>query len=208
VCRTWDAENRLIAVTSNGQTTQFVYDGDGARVLQVKPDGTTTAYPSASLRAGFGGLMEVTLPTADVIFADGFESGNFSAWSAEVDAENDLNVTTGSALVGAQGMAALIDNTTAMYVRDDSPNNETRYRARFYFDPNTLTMADGNTHDLFVGRGGGSDVLHVQFRKSGGAYQVNVGLLLAGDDQRRSKQWLDDAVDRRRAEDHTLRQRQ
>jgi hypothetical protein len=82
---------------------------------------------------------------SDVIFADGFESGNFAAWSAEQDTENDLNVTTASALVGTQGMAALIDNTTAMYVRDDTPYSETRYRARFYFDPNTLTMAGGPT---------------------------------------------------------------
>ena len=67
----WDAENRLISVTSNGQMTQFAYDGDGARVLQVKPNSDKTAY--------VGGLMEVTIPTEDVIFADGFESGNFSA---------------------------------------------------------------------------------------------------------------------------------
>lgn len=28
----WDAENRLTTVTVNGQTTTFVYDGDGNRV--------------------------------------------------------------------------------------------------------------------------------------------------------------------------------
>jgi hypothetical protein len=39
-------------------------------------------------------------------------------------------------------------------------------------------MTDGDKHDLFVGRSVVSDVLHVQFRKSAGAYQVNVGLLL------------------------------
>jgi YD repeat-containing protein len=27
--QTFDAENRLVSVTVNGQTTQFVYDGDG-----------------------------------------------------------------------------------------------------------------------------------------------------------------------------------
>jgi hypothetical protein len=32
----------------------FVYDGDGARVLQVRPDGGRTAY--------IGGLLEIDIP--------------------------------------------------------------------------------------------------------------------------------------------------
>jgi RHS repeat-associated protein len=57
--QTFDAENRLISVTVSGQTTQFVYDGDGNLVKKIKPDGTCTIYPSASLRAGVGGMYEV-----------------------------------------------------------------------------------------------------------------------------------------------------
>ncbi len=41
--QTWDAENRLASVTVNGQTTTFVYDGDGQRVKKVQ-SGQTTAY--------------------------------------------------------------------------------------------------------------------------------------------------------------------
>jgi RHS repeat-associated protein len=39
----WDAENRLIRVTdgSTGQITQFIYDGDGALVEEISPDGYT-----------------------------------------------------------------------------------------------------------------------------------------------------------------------
>jgi YD repeat-containing protein len=44
----WDVENRLIAVTATTgsaiSVTQFVYDGDGSRVLQLLPDGSQTAY--------------------------------------------------------------------------------------------------------------------------------------------------------------------
>ena len=32
-----------------------------------------------------------------------------------------------------------------MYVTDDTPNAEPRYRARFYFDPNSIPMATGNS---------------------------------------------------------------
>jgi RHS repeat-associated protein len=47
----FDAENRLISVTVNGQTTQFIYDGSGSMVKKVLPDGSRTIY--------IGGIYEV-----------------------------------------------------------------------------------------------------------------------------------------------------
>jgi YD repeat-containing protein len=47
----FDAENRLISVTVNSQTTQFVYDGDGNLIKKIKPDGSKTLY--------VGGVYEV-----------------------------------------------------------------------------------------------------------------------------------------------------
>ena len=51
----WDAENRLTVVTNtlSGDVTLFVYDGDGARALQLRSDGGKTAY--------IGGLMEIDI---------------------------------------------------------------------------------------------------------------------------------------------------
>jgi len=49
----FDIENRLASVTVGGQTTTFVYDGDGNLVKKLKPDGTSTVY--------IGGLYEVDL---------------------------------------------------------------------------------------------------------------------------------------------------
>jgi len=51
--QTFDAENRLISVTISGQSTTFVYDGDGNLVKKLKPDGTITVY--------IGGVYEVEL---------------------------------------------------------------------------------------------------------------------------------------------------
>jgi len=115
-----------------------------------------------------------------VIFADGFESGDFSSWTAIVDGENDLSVSSSAALVGANGLAALIDNRTAMYLRDDTPLNETRYRARFYFDPNSLTMGQGNTHRILAARNANTDVIRVELRFAGGTYQIRAGLRTDG----------------------------
>jgi hypothetical protein len=78
-------------------------------------------------------------------------------------------------------MQALIDDSTTIYVRDDSPNAEPRYRMRFYFDPNSISMASGNTHFIFKGfMGTATEVLRMEFRQSSGAYQINASLLNDG----------------------------
>jgi hypothetical protein len=60
-----------------------------------------------------------------------------------------------------------------MYVRDDSPNAETRYRARFYFHPNSITMANGDNITVLQGLDpGGQVVLSVQVYRSSAGYQL------------------------------------
>ena len=75
-------------------------------------------------------------------------------------------------------MQAVIDDATPIYVTDDNPNAEPRYRARFHFDPNSIAMVSGDTHYIFNGFTGTSPaVLAVQFRQSSGAYQLRASLL-------------------------------
>jgi RHS repeat-associated protein len=50
----YNYENRLASVTTGGETTTFVYDGDGSRVKKIGNSGDTTAYQ--------GGLYEVSYP--------------------------------------------------------------------------------------------------------------------------------------------------
>ena len=49
--QTFDAENRLISVAVSGQTTQFIYNGDGNLVKKINPNGSKTLY--------VGGIYEV-----------------------------------------------------------------------------------------------------------------------------------------------------
>src|SRR5215210_1964758 len=71
----------------------------------------------------------------------------------------------------------MIDDNNAIYVRDDSPNAETHYRARFYFDPNSITMVSSDAHYLFYGYSGRSTVvLRVEFRFAKGNYQIRAAL--------------------------------
>ncbi len=117
-------------------------------------------------------------PLADLIFADGFESGNLSGWTSSVTDSGDLSVTTAAALAGSKGLQVVIDDTNAIYVTDDTPSAEPRYRARFYFDPNSISMVSGDNHYIFVAYTGTSTaVLRGTFRFSSGFYQVRYSLL-------------------------------
>jgi hypothetical protein len=115
-------------------------------------------------------------PTGDR-FADGFESGNLSAWSASITDASDLSVTAAAALVGSNGLQAVIDDSVAIYVTDDTPSAEPRYHVRFYFDPNSIPMVSGESHFIFQGYSGTSTlVLRVPFRFSNGNYQLRAAL--------------------------------
>jgi hypothetical protein len=73
--------------------------------------------------------------STDAIFADGMETGDVSAWSGAAGG-SDLAVTGAAALEGEQGLEANVNDTEALFVRDDTPNDENRYLLRFAFDPN------------------------------------------------------------------------
>ena len=71
-----------------------------------------------------------------------------AAWSSNSADGGDLSVSTAAHLAGSMGERAVIDDANAIYVRDDRPNAERRYRARFYVDPNTIRMANNDSFDL------------------------------------------------------------
>jgi len=113
----------------------------------------------------------------DPIFSDGFESGNLSAWSSSVINGGDLSVSSSAALTGSNGLQAVINDNNAIYVANDTPNAEPRYRARFYFDPNSIVMADRDAFYLLYGYSGTSTaILRVELRMFKGSYQLRAAL--------------------------------
>ena len=74
-------------------------------------------------------------------------------------------------------MRAAINNKTSTYVTDNSPVNEARYRARFYFNPNSVSISNGNAHYLLYGlTSSGAVALRVEFGRSGTNYRIRGGL--------------------------------
>jgi hypothetical protein len=72
----------------------------------------------------------------DLIYSDNAESGTTTFWSA---VQPNIATTPAAAQNGTDfGFQATVNGLQqGVFLQDDSPDNENRYRARFYFDPNT-----------------------------------------------------------------------
>jgi hypothetical protein len=89
-------------------------------------------------------------------------------------------VSAAAGLVGNQGLQAQINDNNPLYVADDTPNSEASYRARFYFDPNSMPMGKNNDLAIFVAYdASGAIVLQLDLRSTGSGYQLRAGA--AGD---------------------------
>ena len=166
----YDAENRLVSVTTSGGATPTP-----TPTATFTPTPTATFTPTPTATATF--TPTPTQP-ADLIFADGFESGNLSAWSSSVTDGGDLSAAGEAALVGSYGLKAVADDIQAIYVVDDTPSGEARYRAHFHFDPNSAGMTSGATFPILFGMVDASNPgLRVEFRYYSGSYQVRARLL-------------------------------
>ena len=65
----------------------------------------------------------------DLIFRDDFESGDLSAWSDGHTDAGDLATAAGAAMEFTRaGLQGTVNDTAALYVQDDRPESENRYR--------------------------------------------------------------------------------
>ena len=112
----------------------------------------------------------------DPIFANGFESGTLANWSSSATDGGNLSVSTLAKNQGGYGLQAVINDTTTLYVQDNSPAAEPTYRARFYFNPNNLNMALGDVLTLVSGISNGIDVFSIGIRKTYRLYQININI--------------------------------
>jgi hypothetical protein len=114
----------------------------------------------------------------DLIFADGFESGSLSAWSASATGGGDLTVSSDAAAkLTANGLRGAVDDTAPLYVQDASPRDEPRYRARFHFDTNSFDPGEADSHlrtRIFIAfeEAPTRRLAAVVLRRQGGAYSL------------------------------------
>jgi hypothetical protein len=114
----------------------------------------------------------------ETIFADGFESGDLSAWSFGATDGEDLTAQAGAAMAATSfGLQAVVDDTVGVYVEDGSPADESRYRARFYFDPSGFDPGEATgafRTRIFIGfeEAPSRRLFAIVLKRQGGQYSV------------------------------------
>ena len=114
----------------------------------------------------------------EAIFADGFESGDLSAWSFGATDGEDLTAQAGAAMASTSfGLQAVVDDTVGVYVEDGSPADENRYRARFYFDPSGFDPGEATgafRTRIFIGfeEAPSRRLFAIVLKRQGGHYSV------------------------------------
>jgi hypothetical protein len=121
-------------------------------------------------------------PTDDLICQDGFESGDFSAWTNFSSDFGDLSTALGAAgypIAGGRTLRLRLDDNVPIGVRDEIPASEDRYQARFFFKPNSIVMGEDENHVIFFGYSGADlrrPVLRLELRYHSGSYQLRAAL--------------------------------
>jgi hypothetical protein len=168
------------------QQTELAYATIPLATINALSEGTHTVYIHGQYSSGnwgsFGSTTFTILPQS--IFSDGFESGDFSAWSASTGI---VSVSGAAARTGSFGMQASLAGAAFGYVTDNTPIAEPSYKARFYFHPNGALPVNNNAANgvtIFSGLdGSNAAVFQVQFRRQnsgGGTYQVRLSVQRAG----------------------------
>ena len=161
----WDGEKTDYNYASNscgvlkvcGHYTQVVW-ANSRRVGCARSLCGGLFYPSSVVcNYGPGGNISGQRPyvsgsavtgACDLIFQDGFEYGSLSPWSLSSQTDGgDLAITATAKLTPTgRGLEAVVDDTNSVYVADDTPTDENRYRARFRFDPNGFNPGEEQAH--------------------------------------------------------------
>jgi len=123
-----------VSFTATGQCT---VTSDGS-VVHLTDVGSCTITAHQAGDATFGPAPDVSqsfdILAGDLIYANGFESGDLSGWSSTATDNGDLSVSNAAGMVGNFGLQAVVNDTNSLFVQDERPSGEGRFRARFYFD--------------------------------------------------------------------------
>jgi hypothetical protein len=138
--------------------------------------------PVAAAPADYRGARFAATPSLgayeyDVIHLDGFCSNALTAWSSASTDGGDLIVSSLAGLGGSsEGLRGLVDDTAGLFVQDDTPDDEARYRARFYFDPNGFDPGEAlnrfRTRIFIAFEDGPRRLAAVVLRRIGGVYSL------------------------------------
>lgn len=150
-------------------------------ITNILPAGIASveAFGSTVVSAGVVTISPTGISSGE-IFSDDFEragGGLVPPWSNIVG--SGLSIDPAAALVGDYGLAVDFIDNSSRYLIDESPDGEGEYHARFYFDPNSISMADEDAHSIMLGKqeGGATFLFILTFIKLGNKYYVGARAL-------------------------------
>jgi RHS repeat-associated protein/uncharacterized repeat protein (TIGR01451 family) len=158
------------------ETIDYEYDDLNRLVSAEAVSNTETEYFQLFNYDQLGNITNVVDYTTDGIFRDGFEDGTLNNWDVKAIDGGDLAPSSESAFMGEFGMHADFDDIIDQYVRDSTPEGESTYRARFFFNPNSVTLPSIGNFVIFRGNditNGPSFLVQVM---DGNPYQIRLGL--------------------------------
>jgi len=142
--RRFDASG--LPVGSEFQVSSYTTGRQTRARVAVDPDGDfVIAWESPGEDGSDYGIFGQRF--GDLIFQDNFEASGLARWSAASTDGTNLDVAGIGALAGTGlGLRAFVNDTNPLYVQDDRPQADSRYRARFYFDPNGFDPGEASAH--------------------------------------------------------------
>lgn len=174
-----DKNGSTVLATANGMavgqpetiSSVALASGAGTYYLRVLAGASSAAQIyDLGLTIGNGG----SLP--DDIFANDFEDLSLDAWSSIATGAGGVTTTPAAAMSGARGLQVTIDSSTRRFVQDESPQAESRYRARFWFDPNGFTPGDDTQRVIlmqaFARTPARNKLVQMMVRRTAGQYRL------------------------------------
>ena len=105
------------------------------------------------------------------------ENGDLSDFDTTVEDGGNLSVTRAAALLGTTyGMQAFVDDTTAIYAEKTWTLTTEILRFRFYFDPNGITMVEGDNFNISTVMRLGTARFQIRLMWTSGAYYIDTRL--------------------------------
>ncbi len=155
-------------------TRSTVGFGNGMAVVNLPLDGMPLGTRTFNLRVrdmagNWSNAVStaVSITSSGRLFANSFDGGDLSAWSARSNAgTGTMAVLAAAGLpLGGANLGLAVSGSGTHYLRDGSPLAESSYDARFAFAANTFTSGTASAVTILEGRTAAARAFAVQYRK-------------------------------------------
>jgi photosystem II stability/assembly factor-like uncharacterized protein len=143
----WAVGDGGIILRTTNAGLVWTQESSGATTTLWSVDGLAAAHAAGGNEASSANSVLLGQSPPDLLLAAQFEEGTLDEWSGAVTDLGDLAASAAAAAPGtAFGLQAIVDDQAGVYVQDETPLDESRYRARFYLNPGAFDPGEGAGH--------------------------------------------------------------